>query len=53
LVADDHTLDRQLVLITNIPLVSLPIVQSVYNDWRLRGRIEQGGRFDQEQGLDV
>ena len=53
LVADDQTLDRQLVLITNIPLVSLPIVQRVYNDWRLRGRIEQGYRFDQEQGLDV
>jgi hypothetical protein len=53
LVADDLTLNRQLVLITNIPLTSVPIVQQVYNDWRLRTRIEHGYRFDQEQGLDV
>jgi hypothetical protein len=53
LVADDLTLNRQLVLITNVPLLSVPIVQSVYNDWRLRTRIEHGYRFDQEQGLDV
>jgi hypothetical protein len=53
LVADDRTLDRQLVLITNIPLESVQVVQQVYNDWRLRTRIEHGYRFDQEQGLDV
>jgi hypothetical protein len=53
LVADDQTLDRQLVLITNVPLPSVPVVQQVYNDWRLRTRIEHGYRFDQEQGLDV
>jgi hypothetical protein len=53
LVADDPDLDRQLVLITNVPLESIRIVQQVYNDWRLRGRIEHGYRFDQEQGLDV
>jgi hypothetical protein len=53
LVADDLTLHRQLVLITNVPLVSIPVVQSVYSDWRLRTRIEHGYRFDQEQGLDV
>jgi hypothetical protein len=53
LVADDITLNRQLVLITNIPLTSVLIVQQVYNDWRLRTRIEHGYRFDQEQGLDV
>ena len=29
------------------------MVQYVYNDWRLRSRIEHGYRFDQEQGLDV
>ena len=52
-VADDQTIHRQLVLITNIPLAALPIVQLVYNDWRLRTRIEHGYRFDQEQGLDV
>jgi hypothetical protein len=53
LVADDQDLERQLVLITNIPLENTHIVQQVYNDWRLRPRIEHGYRFDQEQGLDV
>jgi hypothetical protein len=53
LVADDQTLPRQLVLITNTPLLSVEIVQQVYEDWRLRSRIEHGYRFDQEQGLDV
>ncbi len=53
MVADDETLDRQLVLITNIPLMKVAAVQQLYNDWRLRSRIEHGYRFDQEQGLDV
>lgn len=53
LVADDQTRPRQLVLITNVPLLSVEIVQQVYEDWRLRTRIEHGYRFDQEQGLDV
>ena len=53
LVADDQTINRQLVLITNVPLSTVPILQQVYNDWRLRTRIEHGYRFDQEQGLDV
>lgn len=53
IVADDPSMDRQLVLITNTPLETLAIVQQVYNDWRLRSRIEYGYRFDQEQGLDV
>ena len=53
LVADDQTLNRQIVLITNIPIENLDAMQRVYNDWRLRTRIEHGYRFDQEQGLDV
>jgi hypothetical protein len=53
LVADDQTINRQLVLITNVPLTTVHSVQQVYNDWRLRTRIEHGYRFDQEQGLDV
>jgi hypothetical protein len=53
LVADDPSMDRALALITNVPLETIPIVQQVYNDWRLRSRIEHGYRFDQEQGLDV
>ncbi|MFN8458863.1 MAG: hypothetical protein U0401_30140 [Anaerolineae bacterium] len=53
LVAYEAALDRTLVLITNVPLQSVKEVRSVYNDWRLRARIEHGYRFDQEQGLDV
>jgi hypothetical protein len=53
LVADDQTIHRQLVLITNVPLLAVHIVQQVYEDWRLRTHIEHGYRFDQEQGLDV
>ena len=53
LVADDPSMNREVALITNVPLETIPIVQQVYNDWRLRSRIEHGYRFDQEQGLDV
>jgi uncharacterized membrane protein len=53
LVADDETMNRQLVFITNVPLVDLEMVQQVYNDWHLRTRIEHGYHFDQEQGLDI
>jgi hypothetical protein len=53
LVAEDTTEDRTLVLLTNVPLIDLQQVKAVYEDWRLRGRIEHGYRFDQEQGLDV
>src|SRR4030066_1470274 len=52
-VTDDQTIPRQLVLITNVTLETVKIVQQVYEDWRLRSRIEHGYRFDQEQGLDV
>ena len=53
LVVDDETMSRHLVLLTNVPLISISIAQQVYNDWRLRTRIEHGYRFEQEQGLDV
>jgi hypothetical protein len=53
LLADNPSFENALVLITNVPLETIPIVQQVYNDWRLRSRIEHGYRFDQEQGLDV
>ena len=53
IVAYETALDRTLVLLTNVPLPSVKEVRSVYNDWRLRARIEHGYRFDQEQGLDV
>jgi hypothetical protein len=44
---------RTLVLLTNVPVRTEAAARSVYEDWRLRGRIEHGYRFDQEQGLDV
>jgi hypothetical protein len=53
LVADNPSFVHALVLITNVPLETIPVLQQVYNDWRLRSRIEHGYRFDQEQGLDV
>ncbi len=53
LIAYDVAMDRTLVLLTNVPLNSVNEARCVYNDWRLRSRIEHGYRFDQEQGLDV
>lgn len=53
IVAYEEELNRTLVLLTNVPLHSIAQVRAVYNDWRLRTRIEHGYRFDQEQGLDV
>ncbi len=44
---------RVLVLLTNVPIHSMGDAQEVYSDWRMRGRIEAGYRFDQEPGLDV
>jgi hypothetical protein len=41
------------VLLTNVPVTTEAVARAVYEDWRLRGRIEHGYRFDQEQGLDV
>lgn len=53
LVATDDLEKRTLTLLSNIPIRTQRIAQEIYNDWRLRGRIEHGYRFDQEQGLDV
>ena len=53
LLAEDDSHPHPLTLLTNIPLRSVSTAQQVYSDWRLRGRIEHGYRFDQEQGLDV
>jgi hypothetical protein len=53
IVAYEPAIDRTLVLLTNVPLVTIAEVRQVYDDWRLRARIEHGYRFDQEQGLDV
>lgn len=53
LVAYEAAIDRTLVLLTNVPLHCVDQARTVYDDWRLRSRIEHGYRFDQEQGLDV
>lgn len=48
----DHAV-RTLVLLTNVRVTTEVEARAVYEDWRLRGRVEHGYRFDQEQGLDV
>jgi len=53
LVAHDFEEQRDLILLTNVPLEKPESVRQIYRDWRLRGRIEHGYRFDQEEGLDV
>ena len=53
LVAHNLDRDRDLILLTNVPLTSPRRVRQVYRDWRLRALSEHGYRFDQEQGLDV
>ncbi|MCA1552993.1 MAG: transposase [Chloroflexi bacterium] len=53
LVVHDVKRERDLILLSNVPLSSPRRMRQVYRDWRLRSRIEHGYRFDQEQGLDV
>ena len=53
LVAHDPDLDRELVLITNVPIHTCHDAQTVYTEWRYRPQIEHTYRFDQEDGLDV
>jgi hypothetical protein len=53
LVAHNDLENRNAVLITNVSILSETIAIQIYADWRLRGKIEHGYRFDQEQGLDV
>lgn len=49
---DDQAV-RTLVLLTNVPVLTDAAARALYEDWRLRGRIEHGYRFAQEQGVDV
>jgi hypothetical protein len=53
LVAYDPDYDRQIILLTNIPIENAQIAEQIYTQWRCRPRIEHTYRFDQEQGLDV
>jgi hypothetical protein len=52
-VAHDFVEDHNLILLTNVALQNADTVRQVYGDWRQRGNIEHGYRFDQEDGLDV
>ncbi len=52
-VAHDLAADHDLILLTNIPLEHADGIRQVYGDWRQRGNIEHGYRFDQEEGLAV
>jgi hypothetical protein len=53
LVAHDPDLDRQLGLITNVPIRNARDARRIYEAWRYRPQIEHTYRFDQERGLDV
>jgi hypothetical protein len=53
LVAHDPELDRQLGLITNVPIRNARDARRTYEQWRYRPQIEHTYRFDQERGLDV
>ena len=53
LVAHEAELDRDLVLITNVPIHTTRDAETVYTEWRFRPQIEHTYRFDQEDGLDV
>lgn len=53
LVAHDPDYDRDLILLTSIPVRTAADAQAVYTEWRYRPRIEHTYRFDQEAGLDV
>lgn len=53
LVAHDPGYDREVVLLTNIPVSSSQDARMVYTEWRHRPQIEHTYRFDQEEGLDI
>jgi len=53
LVAEDSYHDRELVLLTNVPIHTAADAKAVYREWRYRPQIEHTYRFEQEDGLDV
>ena len=53
IVCYEQAIDRTTVLLTNVPVSMPATARLLYHGWALRGRIEHGYRFDQEQGLDV
>jgi hypothetical protein len=52
-VDSDAEEERELVLLTTIPITNATEARLAYEQWRLRPAIEHTYRFDQEQGLDV
>lgn len=52
-VAHDFGDGHDLILLTNVELHNADTVRQVYGDWRQRGNIEHGYRFNQEDGLDL
>jgi hypothetical protein len=53
IVAHDAERNRDLVLITNVPVHTAHDAKIVYTQWQNRPQIEHTYRFDQEDGLDV
>jgi hypothetical protein len=53
LVAHDADMDRDVVLLTNVPIHSAQDAQTVYAEWCHRPQVEHTYRFDQEDGLDI
>ena len=53
LVAHNRAKKHDLVLITNVPILTARDAETVYTQWRYRPQIEHTYRFDQEDGLDV
>jgi hypothetical protein len=53
LVIHDPDRERDLVLLTNLPIRSSLEARSVYTTWRHRPQVEHTYRFDQEDGLQV
>jgi len=53
LVAHDPERDRDLVLLTNVPIIHQAAATTLYTEWRCRSRIEHTDRFDQEAGLQI
>ena len=50
---EDEKEERLFGLLTNREVSMVEQAQGVYQDWRLRHRIEDGYRFEQEAGFDI
>lgn len=53
LVANDPDYEREVVLLTNIPIHTPQDARTVFTEWRHRPQIEHTYRFDQEDGLNI